>query len=238
MNTRTVLQTTHALTLAALLSLGLLAGCATAPQSETTDTAEEAAQEQQDSTTAETEQSQADESDDVTATDDAGDATDADATQGDTEGIQTSKDDPLVQTADFTFTIPEYWLGRVACHEEQEGETSWVAISLPGNPDATLATLSYVEGEESMFGGDIAYHLAGEVKAGDHHVEVWTTNWPWLVAAGDTEGLTEAELRELVDLSTGGAYDYKTVVTMSENDVEMREYEFTSSTLVPSVALG
>jgi hypothetical protein len=208
--------------------------------------AKDAAQDQQqDGTTSEDEpaatedeQPQADEGGKPNPTEGVGDANDGNPVEGDTQGVQTSKDDPLVQTADFTFAIPEYWLGRVVCHEEQDADTSWVAISLPDNPDATLATLAFVDGEESQIGGDIAYHLAGEAKAGDHHVEVWTVNWPWLVAAGDTEGLTEDELRELVDLSTGGAYDYETVASMGEDKVEMREYEFTSSTLVPSIAVG
>lgn len=169
------------------------------------------------------------------------DGNEADGKDGETPAAATDPvvvEDPVVQMGEYTFTIPQYWLGRVALAvREADGETI-ATICLPSNADAALASLSLQEGEESMIGGDIAFHLAGSVAGTGNRVEVWSTNWPWLVAAGDTQGLTEDELSELVDLSTGGAQSLSDVDGEDPNEVGMQEYDFISQTLVPTIAFG
>lgn len=141
----------------------------------------------------------------------------------------------------FTFDLPAYWEGRVEVQTSTSPQGQPMAtITLPGNEAAVLATLTLCDdGEEPMIAGDIGNHLAGHVPSNGSRVEVWTHNWPWLVRndAG-MDGISEAEQRELVDLSTGGALSYDDVFSKSEDEINMVEADYTGSTLVPLVSIS
>ena len=169
--------------------------------------------------------------------------TDGDAATGLDYASHPGSAQGTIDAGAFTFEIPAYWAGKVDCSVADDGEGNVVAtVYLPDNPDATLATLVIVEGDEPEVAGDIGYHLAGSVKDGNgSHVEVWTLNWPWLVASG--EGTTGFDFDEgvyarLVDLSTGGALRYEDVAGTDPADVGMEEADFSSSALVSTVAFG
>lgn len=149
-----------------------------------------------------------------------------------------------VEVGAFTFDIPAYWEGKVAVDiTENEGFPS-ATVYLTGNPKAKLATLQLAGGDEPNVVGDIGLHVAGSISAGNGtHVEVWTTNWPWL-AAMQAEGndmaldVDDATLAELVDLSSGGVYSYDETVSDGSSAVESAEYNFANAELVPTVAFG
>ena len=86
---------------------------------------------------------------------------------------------------------------------------------------AALVSLELEDGTEPDVAGDIGNFLAYSQTLGSRHVEVWATNWPWLVAsgnAGDTGVSSTSELRALVDLSTGGSLTYDDAVRRGEGD--------------------
>ncbi len=143
--------------------------------------------------------------------------------------------DGTIDAGQFSFQLPPYWNGRVAVEQVAGG----VNITLPNNSEATLATLSfYDDGEQPMVAGDIGNHLVGTVPKDGTRVEVWTHNWPWLARQTSVPGnLSEDDLRELVDLSTGGSLSYDDALAAEEQDINMAEYNFTSTALVSTVTI-
>lgn len=141
-----------------------------------------------------------------------------------------------IQVGDFSFALPTYWEGSV----EVDVEGNRAVVHLPGNPEAELASLELLEGDRPEVSGDIGRHLAGSVASGNGtHVEVWTTNWPWL-AANEPENLTvsDGELATLVTLSTGGVLTVDDLASDDEEVVTGAEYGFMSAELVPTIAFG
>lgn len=150
-----------------------------------------------------------------------------------------------IEAGDFTVQIPEYWNGKVECRIEKGDDGLTTAyLTLPGNPDATLASFVFAEGDQSEIAGDIAFHLTKQVKDGNgHHVECWTTNWPWLAAseaAGQDMGLSvdKDALVQLVDLSTGGKVSYDDACAAGPDSIAMAESEFTSSAFASAISFG
>lgn len=211
---------------AASLALVPMAGCGSAA----TDTADTAATEQEQPAQDAEQEAPAEEPEDYVA--EAPEDSTEDAVGAATGGYDANG---------FTFDVPAYWQGRVEVKvtSGSQGEPSAV-VTLPGNGNAVLATLTrYDDGESPMVAGDIGSHLVGCVAANGSRVEVWTSNWPWLVGTGSgVDGLSEDEQHELVDLSTGGALSYEDLSSLGEQDFSMVEYDFTSSELVPLVALS
>lgn len=142
------------------------------------------------------------------------------------------------EVGEFTFQLPASWVGRVSVEVDEEAHRA--SITLPGNPDAPLATLVLAEGDEPEVMGDIGSHVAGSVSSGSGtHVEVWSTNWPWF-AANEPEGIGvgEDELAELVDLSTGGLLSLDSLAQESDETIDGAEYGFVNAELVSTVAFG
>ena len=204
--------------LTAALAAGALAGCG-APKTETQDADQAKVEEKAEDTTNVQE---------TTAQDD----TATDATDVQTEAASSN----TVNAGSFTFEIPDYWAGKVETTLSEGTDGPVAIVHLTGNENAKLATVSLCAGEEPAAAGDIGGHLVGSVPDGKgNHVEVWTLNWPW-IAANTTapEGVSESELRTLVDLSTGGALTYDDAMSAGQN-VGMEESDYTGSILPPTI---
>lgn len=148
-------------------------------------------------------------------------------------------DDAVVDCGAFVFELPTYWQGRVqTVVGTSDAGTPQAVVSLPGSEKAILATLTLcTDGEQPQIAGDIGNHLVGHVGQDGQRVEVWTRNWPWLVGATSTYAeLGEDVLRELVDLSTGGAMSYEDALATGGTSSSGTEAEFSASVLVPTVA--
>lgn len=212
-------------TLAAALCLGALVGCTGGAGSEQPATDVPAAEEQ--------DQAAADAQDEPAADEPATDA-DADVPVAETAAAGT------VEVGSFTFEIPQYWAGRVEYHTFSDGEgNDRAVVYLPGNTDAELAELALVPGEEPYSAGDIGRHMVGSVVDGNgNHVEVWTYNWPWLAANSTGPAVSEEELAQLVDLSTGGLVSLDGLADEEDETVNGAEYGFMAAELVPTVAFG
>ena len=225
---------------AAALGLGGLAGCgASAPQ-------EQGASESQSQDESQESQGQATE-----AAPAENEAPAPDETQAEGTSTQEETDAPLanylaaaegtINCDLFTFDIPAYWAGKVAVSVDYEGVGPVATVTLPGNDQAVLATLSLMDGDDPLSAGDIGSHLVGSLKDGSgNHVEVWTYNWPWLVAndAAGSMGFSDDELASLVDLSTGGLLSLDGLAGEDDETINGAEYGFSAAELVPTVAFG
>ena len=179
------------------------------------------------------------------------DASATDEGAAETEATSAEPDEPLanniaaaegtINCGQFTFDIPDYWAGKVAVSVDYEGYGPVATITLSDNDQAELATISLIGGDDAMVAGDIGLHLAGSVKDGKgSHVEVWTTNWPWIAANDSLAGknMSEDQLAQLVDLSSGGLLSLDTLASEDEETVSGAEYGFSAAELVPTVAFG
>lgn len=182
MKTNTIL----ALTLTAVLSLGTLGACT--PQ--------------------ETSESQLEPT--ATQTENTGTAAEQQE-QGTEKPSETSSS---IETEKFSLTLPAYWDGKVEWSTTTTAEGyPEVQVYLSGRPEAQLIRLAAAQGEEAPFAGDISTHLVHQQAKDGWHIELWSTNWPYLaLATPGYQGLSEREIRELVDLSTGGAVSYLALV--------------------------
>ena len=145
---------------------------------------------------------------------------------GGSAGSATSDDASYVVRAEgFQFALPSYWRGKVDVVVDEDEVDIYPKGYAPAAGDdhdkEPLATLELEDGTEPDVAGDIGNFLAYSQTLGSRHVEVWATNWPWLVAsgnAGDTGVSSTSELRALVDLSTGGSLTYDDAVRRGEGD--------------------
>lgn len=161
---------------------------------------------------------------------------DEEADQEDTTDVIPPTGPTQVQVGGYSFALPSYWEGSVEV--DVDGQSA--VVHLPGNPEATLARLELVDGDEAEIGGDIGNHLVGSVSSGNGtHVEVWSTNWPWIaVNARESVGVSDDELASLVDLSTGGLLAFDDLASTDEETLTGAEYGYMSAELVPTVAFG
>lgn len=145
-----------------------------------------------------------------------------------------------IEVGSFTFSIPDYWAGKVTCDVEvHPSGTCRAVVHLPEDADALLARLELEEGDDPRAMGDLGSHMVGSVADGNgSHVEVWTNNWPWLAANGSAGEMSDDQLARLVDLSSGGALTLDDAQTLQEGDISMAEVTFTSSAIVPTIAFG
>lgn len=214
-------RTTCAFALALALAAAPLAGCGQKGESEAAD---DAAQQEQAVS-------------DLSAQDDGIEDAEgeASATIGDDTGT--------IDAGDFTVRIPAYWVDRVDCKIEKSSDgTTSAYLTLPGNPEAILASFFFVEGDQSEIAGDIAYHLTKQVTDGNgHHVECWTSNWPWLAAsaaAGEDMDLNvdKDSLVQLVDLSTGGKVSYDDACSAGPDSIAWAESEYTAEAFASAIS--
>lgn len=224
--------------LAAALGLSLLVGCGKAPA------ASPQAVEEPEEEVVEVVSLSGDDSDEGEAQDaqEVADGSEADA--GST-GSAIEEASGTIEVGAFTFDIPEYWAERVSVSlSDLGGDSPCASVHLAGNPAAELVKLTLLPGDEPNAAGDIGSYLAGSVASGNGtHVEVWANNWPWLAAhqaEGGTIGLavSEEELEELVDLSTGGELALDDVELVGTEGVGSENYDYVSAEVVPTVAFG
>lgn len=155
-------------------------------------------------------------------------------------GSATTSDSAYVVEAEhFRCTLPSYWRDKVDVVKVADG----LVIYAKGYENASasykgeLAELYYMDGTEPDVAGDVGYAMMYSQAIGDHHVEVWAPNWPWLVADAnangslDSFGVSTQGLRTLIDLSTGGKIGYDQVLQLGEDDeqVSMACYNFISN---------
>ena len=222
------------------LSLGLLAGCSGAS---TNGQPANEGQEVESTESASLEDGESSSPEDDASTTDEG--------AGETGVTSNEPDEPLanyiaaaegtINCGQFTFAIPDYWAGKVAVSVDYEGYGPVATIKLPDSDLAVLATISLLSGDEAMVAGDIGTHLVASVKNGKgDHVEVWTTNWPWIAANDSQAGknMSEDQLAQLVDLSSGGLLSFDELADTDEETLNGAEYGFSSAELAPTVAFG
>ena len=153
----------------------------------------------------------------------------------------TAQEGRLVDARAFTFRIPPYWEDRVDCQTAVDADGNVVAtVALREDKALTLAVLKmvYQQGEPSQTVDD-RYHLVGYASGRSRRVEVWTYNWPLMVAQGAVpQAASEAELRALVDLQTGGALGYDECrAVQAESTVRFAESNYTRVALATTVRL-
>lgn len=131
----------------------------------------------------------------------------------------------VVRAEGYQFALPSYWRGKVDVVVDEDEVEIYPKGYAPAAGDdhdkGELASLELEDGTEPDVAGDIGNFLVFSQTLGGQHVEVWATNWPWLVAsgnAGDTGVSSTSELRALVDLSTGGSLTYDDAVRRGEGD--------------------
>ncbi len=111
--------------------------------------------------------------------------------------------------------LPDSWNGRVQTTQSVNASGyAMTIVHLPGNQYAELARAFFSAGYVGTGADGTLRHVAAWRNASDGtgHVEVQTLNWPLIVAMGAESqyGVTsQAELSELVSLSTGGAVSYE-----------------------------
>lgn len=131
----------------------------------------------------------------------------------------------VVRAEGYQFTLPSYWRGKVdVVVDEDEVEIypkGYAPTDDDDRDDDRLVTLELEDGADPYNAGDIGNFLAYSQTLGNRHVEVWTTNWPWLVAtgsAGSAGASSTDESRTLVDLSTGGTMSYDEALARGGDD--------------------
>lgn len=176
----------------------------------------------------------------ATTSKDNGNSANCNGTSSSNGGSATTSDSAYVVEAEhFRCTLPSYWRDKVDVAKSDDG----LVIYAKGYENASasykgeLAELYYMDGTELDVAGDVGYAMMYSQAIGDHHVEVWAPNWPWLVADAnasnslDSFGLSTQGLRTLIDLSTGGKIGYDQVLQLGEDDeqVSMACYNFISN---------
>ncbi|MGN0075603.1 MAG: zinc-ribbon domain-containing protein [Parafannyhessea sp.] len=185
----------------------------------------------------------------ATTSKDNGTSTNNNGTSSSNGGSATTNDSAYVVEAEhFRCTLPSYWRDKVDVVKSDDG----LIVFAKGYENTSawykeeLAELHYMDGTEPDVAGDIGYAMMYSQAIGDHHVEVWVPNWPWLVADAnangslDSYGVPTEGLRTLIDLSTGGKIGYDQVLQLGEDDerVSMACYDFISSQAWDVQAVG
>ena len=134
-----------------------------------------------------------------------------------------------------SFAIPDSWRGSVQT-TQTVGATGYAVtiVHLPGNQYAELARVFFSSGYVGAGADGTLRHVAAYRNAldGTGHAEVQTLNWPLIAAMGAASqyGVSQAELYELVSLSTGGAvsYDYVRYAGGYDTSVSQAEPNFSA----------
>lgn len=134
-----------------------------------------------------------------------------------------------VELDSYSFDLPSYWKGKVDV--EVNGDEATI-YAKDVHDQGRLMTLSYVDEMEPQVAGDIANHLVAYFRCGSGTVEVWTTNFPYLIKSDSLPGLSDESAATLVDLSTGGQLSYDDVkAAASVDDISMAEYNYTKTAI-------
>lgn len=134
-----------------------------------------------------------------------------------------------VELDSYSFDLPAYWKGKVDV--EVNGDEATI-YAKDVHDQGRLMTLTYVDETEPQVAGDIANHLVAYFRCGSGTVEVWTTNFPYLIKSDSLPGLSDESAATLVDLSTGGQLSYDDVkAAVSVDDISMAEYNYTKTAI-------
>jgi hypothetical protein len=134
-----------------------------------------------------------------------------------------------VELDSYSFDLPAYWKGKVDVVVNGDEATIYAKDV---HDQGRLMTLSYVDETEPQVAGDIANHLVAYFRCGSGTVEVWTTNFPYLIKSDSLPGLSDESAATLVDLSTGGQLSYDDVkAAASVDDISMAEYNYTKTAI-------
>lgn len=142
-----------------------------------------------------------------------------------------------VELDSYSFDLPAYWKGKVDV--EVNGDEATI-YAKDVHDQGRLMTLTYVDETEPQVAGDIANHLVAYFRCGSGTVEVWTTNFPYLIKSDSLPdsvskslpGLSDESAATLVDLSTGGQLSYDDVkAAASVDDISMAEYNYTKTAI-------
>jgi hypothetical protein len=135
-----------------------------------------------------------------------------------------------------TFSLPESWRGGTQTTRTVDSAGRAVSIiHLPGNQYAELARVFFSSGYVGAGADGTLRHVAAYRNASDGtgHAEAQTLNWPLIAATGAESqyGVSQAELYELVSLSTGGAlsYDYVRYTGGYDASVSQAEPNFSAA---------
>ena len=129
-----------------------------------------------------------------------------------------------------SFSIPESWRGSVQT-TQSVGSSGYTVTSvhLPGNQYAELARVFFSAGYVGSGADGTLRHVAAYRNASDGtgHAEAQTLNWPLIAAMGAEAqyGVSQAELYQLVSLSTGGALSYDYVKYAGGYDASVSQAE-------------
>lgn len=142
-----------------------------------------------------------------------------------------------VELDSYSFDLPAYWKGKVDVVVNGDEATIYAKDV---HDQGRLMTLTYVDETEPQVAGDIANHLVAYFRCGSGTVEVWTTNFPYLIKSDSLPdsvskslpGLSDESAATLVDLSTGGQLSYDDVkAAASVDDISMAEYNYTKTAI-------
>lgn len=147
---------------------------------------------------------------------------------GDPEADTDSDDESyVVRARSFQFSLPEYWRGKVDVMVDGDEARIYPKCCSPlgGQDDVTpLARLELEDGKVAENAGDIGNSLVYSQTLGDSHVEVWATNWPWIITSGSggVKGPKgRGQLSEFVDLSSGGTLTYMEAMGLGDRDASV-----------------
>ena len=119
-----------------------------------------------------------------------------------------------IETPRYTFDVPEYWRGRVEARFTTDGK---VSIHPNGHPELDLVSIkAYGPGDGPWSGGDVASATIYSMEDGyGNRVTAHAINYVWLALGpswrdgrGGLPFPGDDVAREVVDLSTEGAYSF------------------------------
>ena len=146
-----------------------------------------------------------------------------------------------VETDDFEFDIPEYYQDKVEwSSESSDGLDQLVTVHRKGHPDQALFWVwTSTNSDDVEMEGDVGTHVVDYIEKDGKYIGVSSTNWAYMTAYYVTqdvdESYTEEDLRELVDLSTGGRYTFEQVIKMGPEEVGVPDIDFYEKTVVSTL---
>ena len=142
-----------------------------------------------------------------------------------------------VTTSQYEFDLPAYWRGKVEYANDKTADGyERTTVYLKGHPKLVLLTVFGTSSKNPLNGGDIETHLAFHAESGSVRVEGWSRNWPWMAVAGKhgsigTYSLKADQIKELVDISSGGYMSYDDAKKLGEDGVGVPDVDYLTSTV-------
>lgn len=120
-----------------------------------------------------------------------------------------------VEADSYEFDMPSYWKDRVTVYVDGNN----VDIYSSKYPRLKVCNISVQRGATQSM-GDIATGCMGDASIGQgHYASVWADRWGYIIGWANVSGSTDPddfytfeEAREIVDLQTGGATDYDSIL--------------------------